>query len=478
MYDWAMTTASVSNREILSVSDLNRQVRHLLEGEFSQIFVEGEISNLARPASGHIYFTLKDAKAQLKCAMFRNRNQHLKFKPRDGGQVIVRGRVSLYEGRGDFQLIVDGMEESGEGALRRAFEKLKLKLQDEGLFEEEYKINLPAMPKHLGIITSPTGAAVRDVLHVLERRFPSIRTSIIPVQVQGEDSPQQVSRAIEIANDYEADPFDLLLLTRGGGSLEDLWTYNTELVARAIFSSRIPIISAIGHETDFSISDYVADLRAPTPSAAAEMLSPDQTEWIQTFQRYQSLLQNLMDGRLTGLSERQNHLSRRLRNPLYRLQDYQQRVDDYELRLVRLTKHRLQGISPEVFQQRMQRAVFQRIEQLKLKLSLQQSQLSSPQLKLENLKLRLEQIVSQLDSIFKSRLIEKKQNFSLLLQKLDSLSPLATLQRGYAIVTRGDSSTQVIKNAEDIDIGEKITARLMKGRISAQVTKRYLDDDE
>lgn len=473
-----MYADSASNREILSVSELNHQVRYLLEAEFPLIFVEGEISNLARPASGHIYFTLKDAKAQLKCAMFRNRNQHLKFKPRDGNQIIVRGRVSLYEGRGEFQLIVEEMEESGDGALRRAFEKLKMKLQEEGLFEAEHKQALPTLPGHLGIITSATGAAARDVLHILKRRFPAIRVSIIPVPVQGEDSPQAVAHAIAVANEFDAHPFDLLLITRGGGSLEDLWSFNTELVARAIFASSIPVISAIGHETDFSISDYVADLRAPTPSAAAELLSPDQAEWNQSFRRYQSLFQSLMAGKLARLDETYNHLSRRLRNPLYRLQDYQQRVDNHELRLIRIIRQRLLRDRPDSYRQRIHRAMLQTINQLKLKLSLQRSHLSDPQQQLENLKLKVIQQQTHLKSAIRNITGENKQNFGILLQRLNSLSPLATLERGYAIVTRGESTTQVIKRAEDIGPGEKISARLMKGRLSAEVIERYDDDDK
>ena len=277
-----MPSIPQSNREILSVGDLNRAARQLLEGQFAMVFVEGEISNFARPSSGHWYFTLKDSSAQLRCAMFRNRNQSIRFAPANGQQVIVRGKISLYEGRGEYQMIAEFLEEAGDGALRRAFDKLKSQLEAEGLFAEYTKKVIPAMPRHIAIITSPTGAAIRDVLQVLKRRFPAINVSVLPVAVQGDEAPAQIVRALSQANQYVEDPFDLILLTRGGGSLEDLWAFNTEPVARAIFASQLPVVCAVGHETDVSIADFVADLRAPTPSAAAELISPDGAEWQQT----------------------------------------------------------------------------------------------------------------------------------------------------------------------------------------------------
>lgn len=446
-----------SNRRVLTVTDLNRQVRHLLEGEFPAAYVEGEISNLARPNSGHIYFSLKDDRAQLRCAMFRNRNQHLNFRPKDGMQVIVRGRISLYEGRGEYQMVVDAIEEAGEGLLQRAFEKLKRQLADEGLFEESIKKSLPLLPQHLGIITSPTGAAVRDVLHVLARRFPGIRVTILPVQVQGDESSSQIVKALTAANRYEKDPFDLLLLTRGGGSLEDLWSFNTEQVARAIHQSKLPVISAIGHETDFSIADYVADLRAPTPSAAAEMLSPDQQEWMQASQRMLAVLNRLMQQKLAHAGQQQDHLSRRLRNPIYRLQENQQRADELQMRL--------------------NRAIKQQIDRLKMRLALRRSRLASPAHQMQRLAERLSQHEHGLRSGLKASLERKKQAFRLNLQNLNALSPLATLERGYAIVTLGDSKTQVIKSFDEVSEGEMITARLMNGSISAEVKESFKAED-
>jgi exodeoxyribonuclease VII large subunit len=264
--------SNLSNRDVLSVSDLTRSARMLLEEEFPNVFVEGEISNFSKPASGHWYFTLKDDKSQLRCAMFRNKNSRLRFVPRNGLQVIVRGKISLYEGRGDFQMIAEHMEEAGDGALRRAFEKLKAQLDREGLFDPAAKQPVPNLPNHLAVITSPTGAAIRDVLHVFERRFPALKVTIIPVPVQGDEAIPRIVEAIDLANRYSDLPFDAILLTRGGGSLEDLWAFNTEPVARAIFNSALPIVSAVGHEIDITIADFVADLRAPTPSAAAELL--------------------------------------------------------------------------------------------------------------------------------------------------------------------------------------------------------------
>src|SRR5690606_31569338 len=248
------------------VSQLNRRAKQLLETHLPLLWVEGELSNVSQPSSGHWYFTLKDDQAQVRCAMFRNRNMLVRFKPQQGQQVLLRARVSLYEGRGDYQLIAEHMEEAGAGALQRAYEELKQKLAAEGLFSDDLKQPLPSLPRHIGVITSPTGAAIRDILHVLARRFPAIPVTVLPVAVQGKEAAPQIVKAIQLAN--RADLFDVLILARGGGSLEDLWPFNEEVVARAIHASKLPIVSAVGHEVDFTIADFVADLRAPTPSVA------------------------------------------------------------------------------------------------------------------------------------------------------------------------------------------------------------------
>jgi len=265
-------------REVFSVSRLNREARALVEGHFPLIWVEGELSNLARPSSGHLYFTLKDEQAQVRCAMFKLRNQLLGFKPDNGMQVLARARVSLYEGRGEFQLLIEHLEEAGDGALRRTFEQLKHKLAAEGLFDATQKKPLPSLPRCIGVITSPSGAALRDILSVLRRRFPALPVLVYPVPVQGQGAGEKIAAAIRLA--AQRRDCDVLIVSRGGGSLEDLWAFNEEVVARAIHACDLPIISGVGHEIDFTIADFVADHRAATPSAAAELVSPDQTEWL------------------------------------------------------------------------------------------------------------------------------------------------------------------------------------------------------
>lgn len=445
-----MSVIAPPNRQVFTVAEINRSARHLLEGEFPMVFIQGEISNMARPSSGHWYFTLKDDSAQLRCAMFRNRNQRIQFPVKDGMQVIVRGRVSIYEGRGEFQLIVEFLEDAGEGALRLAFEKLKAKLHSEGLFEAGHKQLIPDMPNHIGIITSPTGAAVRDVLHVLKRRFPAIEVSIIPVQVQGEDSPRQIIDALEFANRYQAQPIDVIVLTRGGGSLEDLWSFNNEGVARAVFASEIPVVCAVGHETDFSIADFVADLRAPTPSAAAELISPDQSEWLESFARYQKVLASLMRTHIRDQTRHVDHLGRRLRHPGQRLQDAYQRLDDLELRL--------------------QRAVNHLLERARSRVNLATNKLTSPVARLDAARAHVGHLYDKLQHLTASELTSRQQRFESLIHKLNTLSPLATLERGYAIVTEGGTTTRVIKRATDVHVGDLITARLMEGQLTAEVT--------
>jgi len=378
------TSIPVSNREILTVSDLNKSARRLLEGEFPMIFVEGEISNFSIPASGHWYFTLKDSKAQLRSAMFRGSNRKIRFVPRNGLQIIVRGRISLYEGRGEFQMIAEFMEEAGDGALRRAYETLKNQLETEGLFSSELKKQLPALPKHLAIVTSPTGAAIRDVLQILKRRFPAMAVSVIPVQVQGEESIQQIVEAISFANrafvnnaqasrslTKDGGDIDAILLTRGGGSLEDLWSFNTEPVARAIAGSKIPVISAIGHETDTTIADFVADVRAPTPSAAAEILSPDGESWMRDFLQTENALHRYVLQLQESLNNNLMHLSRRLRHPGQRIQDWYQRLDDLEARLASSYRHHLSRLNFDNLELRLKTALNQSLSLANNRLSAQ-----------------------------------------------------------------------------------------------------------
>jgi len=421
--------------------------KRLLESHFDFIWIEGELSNLAQPGSGHWYFSLKDDSAQVRCAMFRNRNQRVKMPLANGKQVLVRARVSLYEGRGEFQLIVEHMEDAGAGALQRAFEVLKQKLSDEGLFDPQRKRKLPELPTRLAIITSPTGAAVRDILTVLGRRPPSIEVCILPVAVQGEEAAPGIVRALAIAQ--KDGNFDAIVLARGGGSMEDLWAFNEEVVARAIAASSITVISAVGHETDFTIADFVADARAPTPSAAAEMLSPDRRELLLNLQASETKLLRALSARLNLAAAELASLRRALRHPGERLREQAQRIDHFELRLRR-------GIQQQLAERRHLRAVNNsHLRRL------------SPGPRLQHLHLSLAHLIKRYRRASRSQLELSGQRLALLSGKLHSLSPLATLQRGYAIVT--DNKERVVTSAAAVQTGDRLTTRLAQGRIHSTV---------
>jgi exodeoxyribonuclease VII large subunit len=400
-----------ANREIISVSELNHSARRLLEGEFPMVYVEGEISNFANPSSGHWYFTLKDQKSQLRCAMFRNRNQRLQFVPGNGLQIMVRGKVSLYEGRGEFQLIAEHMEEAGDGALRQAFEKLKADLQREGLFDAEIKKPIPTLPEHIGIITSATGAVIHDVITVMQRRFPAIKLSVIPVQVQGDISASLIKEALEFANQYRADPIDVILLTRGGGSLEDLWSFNTEVVARAIYSSQIPVISAVGHESDVTIADFVADLRAPTPSAAAELLAPDGKEWTATLDRIEQKFHSEMKSVISLHQNHLSHVTRRLRHPGQRLQDLGQRLDDLEIRLKNNFRYQLATLNIDDVQSRLMAAINHSLEKHSNQLKLLAAGIVNPLAKIDAVETKTRMLAANLQHLYKHK-IETKSRIS------------------------------------------------------------------
>jgi exodeoxyribonuclease VII large subunit len=440
---------SSTDRDVLSVSQLNRKAKQLLETHLPLLWVEGELSNVSQPSSGHWYFTLKDEQAQVRCAMFRNRNMLVRFAPRQGQQVLIRARVSLYEGRGDYQLIVEHMEEAGFGALQRAFEALKLKLANEGLFDDAYKQPLPSLPKHIAVITSPTGAAIRDVLSVLNRRFPAIPVTVIPVAVQGKEAAPQIVRAIDLAN--RAGLFDVVILARGGGSLEDLWPFNEENVARAIHASELPIVSAVGHEVDFTIADFVADLRAPTPSAAAELLVPDAEDWLETFAGYEILLQEAIERKLQSFKQRLEWLRTRLRHPGERLQQQAQRLDGLELRLVRAVDHQLLRCHTRLNT-----------------LMLRQKPLQ-PRLRLNQLSQQVSQHHATLVKNMQRHLRAQQQRLAEAARLLQTVSPLNTLQRGYAIAT--DSHHKVITNSSQVAPGDSINARLAEGELQCRVEK-------
>lgn len=411
----------ISNHDfIFTVSELNLATQKILEGHFSNILVEGEISNLAKPASGHLYFSLKDPHAQIRCAMFRGQGKSLAFELKNGLMVQVKAKVSIYPDRGDYQLIVESVTLAGDGLLRMAYEKLLKKLEEEGLFQAQYRKPLPSFPKHIGIITSPTGAAVRDILSVLKRRFPSIPVTIYPSKVQGAEAAKDIIAALKLAEISAC--CDVLILARGGGSLEDLWPFNEEAVARAIFGHPIPIITGIGHEIDFTIADFVADRRAPTPSAAAELVSPNQQEWQRRFFLIEQRLKNAMTQWLQYRGHFLDNLLKRLRHPGHHIEMQTQRLNVLKDRLILgMTQH----------------------------------------------------------------LKEKQHHVTTLMRALNAMSPLATLLRGYAIVSRADvsrteisaaqpetiPSEKVLSSVTDITKGEDINVRMSDGSLRCVVSE-------
>jgi exodeoxyribonuclease VII large subunit len=441
---------TINDQEIYSVSRLNEEVRLLLEECFPFVWVEGEISNFAAPHSGHWYFSLKDAAAQVRCAMFRGNQSRLGFKPKDGMHVLIRARVSLYPNRGDFQLIADHMEERGEGKLRRAYELLKKKLESAGLFNPEHKKPLPRFPKQIGVITSATGAALRDILTVLKRRHACLPVIIYPTLVQGSSAAAAIVKAIESANRRKE--CDVLIVARGGGSLEDLWPFNEEIVAHAIYQSKIPIISGVGHEVDFTISDYVADLRAATPSAAAELASPDCAELLQTLKQQQQqvmrLIQNKLIASKQNLAWMQKHLSQQ--HPKRQLLEKMQRLDFCELALVQLQTRFL--------------------NQLQNKIKTCEAKLSrlTPIHYIHQLQHKMDFYQQQLPGMMSTQLLQKRTLLANAAAKLDALSPLATLQRGYAIAT---TNKGIIRSADEVKPGDNLDVKVMQGLIHCKVEK-------
>jgi exodeoxyribonuclease VII large subunit len=445
-------------REVFSISRLNREARTLLERGLGSVWLEGEISNLSRPGSGHWYFSLKDEAAQVRCAMFRQRNLLVRFPVKDGAQVLARGRVSLYEARGEFQVVIEHLEEAGEGVLRRRFDALKQKLSAEGLFDSRHKQPLPPLPRRIGVITSPTGAAIRDILHVLRRRFPTIPVLVYPVAVQGEAAPREIEQAIRLA--AQRRDCDVLILARGGGSLEDLWAFNDEAVARAMFACPIPIVSGVGHEVDFTIADFVADERAPTPSGAAERVVPDRAEWLRslgaTGRRLALAMRRRLGEQRTALLVREQRLARV--HPGVVLRQHAQRLDELEGRL------RLAGRA--------------RLERARHRFGSAQSLLwrASPALRITALQFRLDAAARGLAHGVRGRLAGQRQRLELVARGLDAVSPLATLDRGYAIVA--DAAGKVVLDAAALRPGDRISARLARGRIAAEVLSVVPDEPD
>jgi len=446
-----MRFTNTQQQNIYTVSRLNNEVRLILEESFQYVWVEGEISNFAAPNSGHWYFSLKDAAAQVRCALFRGNQRSLGFLPKDGLHVLIRAKVSLYPNRGEYQLIADHMEERGEGKLRRAYELLKQKLEAAGLFAEAHKKPLPVFPKQIGVVTSATGAAIRDILTVLKRRYACVPVIIYPTLVQGATAAPAIVKAIQTANCRNE--CDVLIVARGGGSLEDLWPFNEEIVAHAIYQSNIPVISGVGHEVDFTIADYVADKRAATPSAAAEMVTPDWNELLQTLNRQQQQILRLVHNKLSSSKQHiiwmQKHLHQQ--HPKRRLNEKMQKLDFCEITLFQL-------------QNRLLNKLQHKVKEMEAKLYR-----FTPEHKIQRLLNQMNFNQQQLSACMSAQLIRKQTMLANAAARLDALSPLATLQRGYAIATTKDH--HVVRVANKVKPGDELIVKVMQGTIYCEAKK-------
>lgn len=435
-----------SRAEPLSISQLNLDAQGLLESSFPLIWLQGELSNFSRPASGHWYFSLKDTRAQINGAMFRNRNRLLDFAPQNGQQVLVRAKITLYVPRGNFQIVVEHMEPAGQGALKAQFDALKAQLQSEGLFAQDRKQALPAWPNQIGVITSPSGAAIRDILQVLQRRCPSIPVVIYPAAVQGADAPAQLRQALGLA--VTRNECDVLIIGRGGGSLEDLWAFNDEALTRAVAECPIPIVSAVGHEVDTGLTDFAADLRAPTPSAAAELVSPDLSVVSQRLAGLHRRLRWVMAQQLRTPQERLRHLSQRLRSPRQHLEQSSQRLDELHNRLQRQMQHRL-----TLLQGRLQPSQ-QRLARL------------SPERLLLDRQQQLAALNKRLPQPIQRQIQQQQVQLAGLSKRLQTASPLETLARGYSITFKGDDA---VRSVSQLQAGDTLTTRLVDGEVTARV---------
>jgi len=441
-------------RDVYTVSRLNLTAKGLLEAQLPLVWVEGEISNLARPASGHLYFSLKDSQSQVRCALFRGQRRTVACEPRDGMQVLVRARVTLYPERGDFQLVIHHLEEAGEGALRRAFEVLKARLAREGLFDTERKRPLPTLPRRIGVVTSPSGAAIRDILSTLRRRFPAVPVLLYPVPVQGAEAAPAIVQALSRAA-RRAD-CDVLILARGGGSLEDLWAFNEEIVARAVAGCKVPVICGVGHEIDYTIADLAADRRAPTPTAAAEMAVPDAATLSLGLKRQRNRLDRTMTDLLARLAQRIDGLGARIQHPARRLASLNQRLVDLRKRLHGAPQRRLQQL------------------QLHRMVLVQRLQQNSPGLRLLRVGLQTESVRQRLHRAMTLRLERTATLVQTAATRLNDVSPLATLARGYAVV-RTLPDHELLTDAGRTRPGDRIEAVLHKGRLLCTVSEREPD---
>ena len=447
----------MSSRPIYTVSQLTAEVKSLLERNFEHLWVEGEISNLRLPSSGHLYFTLKDESAQVRGVMFRLQNRLLKFEPADGLQVVCYGRLTVYEPRGEYQIVVDYMEPKGLGALQLAFEQLKEKLSQEGLFDPAHKKSLPHLPQKIGIVTSPTGAAIRDILQIIDRRFANVHILLYPVRVQGAGAAQEIAQAIQELNQWPG--IEVLIVGRGGGSLEDLWAFNEEIVARAIYSSRVPVISAVGHEVDFTIADFVADLRAPTPSAAAELVVRNKVELVQSLESLGRRLGNAGLAALEARQERLLSLGHRLVDPRRRLSDQRLRMDDIFSRL----------------SNSIQQSLLRKAERLRLKAD--SLILLHPGRRAAEHTHRLVQLSRRLTLALRVELRFFRQRTEGYMGKLQTLSPLAVLERGYSIA-RVLPSKKVVRRASMLKAEDRVNVKVHRGEFIARVEEIEENDPD
>ena len=447
-----MNDILVQNKEIISVGELNRSAKMILESNFSSVSVLGEISNLAQPSSGHIYFTLKDAEGSIRCAMFKNQKMRMNFTPKDGDQCVLKGQVSLYAARGDYQLIVRQMQPAGVGNLMQQFEELKQKLDKEGLFDPLKKKDIPSPPKHIGVITSASTAALQDVITTIKRRAPSSQVTLSPAMVQGDTAPQAIIKALDLIllfNETSANPIDIVLMTRGGGSIEDLWAFNNEDLAREIYDFPIPVISGVGHEIDFTIADFVADMRAPTPTAAAELVTEFQFQLSDRLQEIQLGLINGLKNILQINKQKLDLLESNLKSPQVILNEQKQKLDNIELRLKQAVEKKF------LFSQQSLALLQQSIAE------------KNPYKIIKELLKDIDLLSKDMIKSFTYLVENKSKSLEKINSNLHAFSPLAVLDRGYAIVQ--NASGQAIKNSQEVQEAEKVTTRLSSGSFKSKI---------
>jgi len=444
-----------NTQEIISVSEINKRAKSILEENFPFVWIQGEVSNFFSAASGHWYFSLKDESSEIRCAMFTNKNHHITFEPKDGDHLVLNGTLSIFEGRGQYQIIVEHIELAGEGALLKAFEELKKKLQLEGLFDDSIKRQLPAYPKNIAVVTSPDGAVIQDIINVLDRRSPFLDLTVVPTLVQGEKAAPLICDALNKVGKLKN--IDVVILARGGGSIEDLWAFNNEEVARTIVNCPTPIISAVGHETDFTISDFVSDLRAPTPSIAAEIISQPYSELIETLKGYQNYISRSLISQIDLQRTQVTNLIKRIRHPGDKLREISQKLDYVETALI-------QNINQEISFKK---------NGLNLKdLSLQQN---SPQNKVKEAKVYLQNSSKDLLKALKLEIERKSKVLAEIVATLQAVSPLSVLSRGYSIIST-EPEGKILSSSNQVEIGQTISAILSKGSIKAEIKSK--DENE